>query len=300
MNRHIISIMTLTLLLISNQSWANEQCVPEGQWLIPSSGKTRSTQAYLPQLENQKMILLGEHHANVAHHQWQLTLLKQLHAKNPNLIIGLEMFPRRMQPLLDQWVDKKIDKAEFIKASEWDKIWAYDFSNYFPLFSFARNNHIPLVAINVDKSLLKMVRKHGWENIPEQHRQGISDPAKPSKPYVQQLAISFQGHYSDPSKITKKAFLHFVQQQLLWDRAMAEALANTARNNPNKQIVGIMGSWHIINGHGVPYQLRSVGVNNMLTLVPWDDHLDCQSINQQFADAIYGAQTTDALSFSAE
>jgi len=300
------STLALLLFIITTNLHANQlekkepaqQCIPDGKWLLPVSSKTVDPDNYLPQLYKEKVILLGEHHANAGHHLWQLDLLKKLHANNPNMLIGLEMFPRRMQPLLDKWVNKTIDQAGFVEKSEWDKIWAFDFNHYLPLFAFARDNQIPLVGINVDKSLLKMTGKHGWDNIPEKHRLGISDPEKPSEPYVRELAISFQGHYTDPSRISKKAFLRFVQQQLLWDRAMAEALATTRKNNQDKQIIGIVGSWHIINGHGIPHQLKSLGVKEMLTLVPWDEHLSCDSVNPKFADAIFGIPTAESVSFT--
>ncbi|MDH3325258.1 MAG: ChaN family lipoprotein [Gammaproteobacteria bacterium] len=290
--------LTLLTLLLSHNLQADEQCIPKEQWLLPGSGKTLTTEDYLPQVYKEDLILLGEHHENASHHQWQLTLLKKLYANNPGIVIGLEMFPRRMQPLLDKWINKTIDKDAFIKASEWDDIWAYDFNHYLPILAFARDNNIPLIAINIDKSLLKMAGKHGWNNIPKQHRNGIGDPAKPTEPYVRQLAISFQGHYEDPLKASKQAFMRFVQQQQLWDRAMAEALASARQDNPGKQIVGIVGSWHIIDGHGVPYQLKSLGVTDTLSLVPWDKHLDCASLNPQFADAIFGTLPNDNISIS--
>jgi len=283
--------LTLTLMFSLNvqaDEHTDEQCIKNAKWLLPESGKTLTTEEYLPRLYKENMILLGEHHENLSHHQWQLSLLKKLYNNNPKLIIGLEMFPRRMQSLLDQWINKTINQAEFINASDWDNIWSFDFNFYQPLLSFARQNQIPLVALNVDKALLKMVGKNGWENIPEQHRQGISDPAKPTRPYVRQLAISFQKHYSDPSKISKQAFLRFIQQQLLWDRAMAEAISSARKNNPGVRIVGIVGSWHIINGHGIPHQLNSLGFKNTLTLVPWSEYLTCDDLNPQFADAIFG------------
>jgi len=280
--------ITLLAFLISFHLQAAEHCIPQGKWLLPSSGDTLSNADFLPRLYQENVIFLGEHHENLRHHQWQLALLKKLHEKNPNIIIGLEMFPRRVQPVLDQWIKKRINSSEFIKASEWDDIWSTDFTLYLPILAFAREKQIPLVAINVDRSLLKMVGKLGWHNIPKQHRRGIGDPAKPSKAYVRQLAISFQGHYSDPSKATKQAFLRFVQQQLLWDRAMAEAIASAKQKNPDKQLINIVGSWHIIDGHGIPYQLKSLGIDKTLSLVPWSEHLSCTSVTKQFADAIFG------------
>ncbi len=291
------AIFVFFLLAYSFQVFAindnTGQCVPKEKWLIPSSGETVDYAAYFSNISKKDVILLGEHHANENHHIWQLNLIKKIYKNNPDLIIGLEMFPRRVQAILDQWIERKIEPKAFQKAVEWDDIWAYDFDFYLPLLTFARENNIKLIAINVDKSLLKMVRKVGWKNIPDQHRMGITDPAKPTEPYVRLLASSFQSHFADPSRITKTGFWRFVQQQLLWDRAMAEALANVRNKNPNSKIIGIVGSWHIIDGYGIPYQLENLNINNVMRLVPWDENLDCNSISPLFADAIYGISEND-------
>ena len=276
----------ILLLIISNVSVAQNTCIPENQWFIPKTGDISPFKDYFSHIPTQGIILLGEHHENRAHHQWQLNVLTAMHKKQPNMAIGLEMFPQYLQKILDEWVDGKIDKETFIRRSQWDEIWAYDFEDYFPLFKFAQDKRIPLLAINVQKALLQMSRQVGWKNIPVDHRQGITDPAQPSKNYLRQLAVSFRRHFDPNTKVDKQAFSRFVEQQLLWDRAMAQGLAKNKAKYP--LIIGLLGSWHIINGFGVPHQLRDLGQNEIVSFVPWDEHLDCQSISDQFADAIYG------------
>lgn len=281
-----VTLMALSLLLTSLTANAQNQCIPENQWFEPKTGELYSFNDYVSQLPTQGILLLGEHHENPAHHRWQLAVLKANYKNQPNMAIGLEMFPQYLQGLLDDWVNHEIDTETLLKRSQWDQIWAYDFQDYLPIFHFARKNKIPLLAINVQKSLLKMVRDVGWKNIPEDHRQGITDPAKPSKDYLRQLAVSFRRHYDPAVKVDKNAFFRFVEQQLLWDRAMAEGLAKHKSTYP--LIVGMLGSWHIINGFGVPHQLTSIGHNNITSLIPWDENLDCSSISSQFSNAIFG------------
>lgn len=276
----------LFLLSISTVCFAQNSCIPENQWFTPKTGDITPFKDYISRIPIQGFVLLGEHHENSAHHQWQLKVLNEMYNKQPNMAIGLEMFPQYLQHVLDEWVNNKIDKETFIQRSQWNEIWAYDFNDYLPLFEFARDKKIPLIAINIQKALLKMSRDVGWKNIPIDHRQGITDPAQPSKNYLRQLAVSFRRHYEPNSKIDKQAFSRFVEQQLLWDRAMAQGLAKNKTNYP--LIVGILGSWHLINGFGVPHQLQDLGQNDIVSYVPWDEHLDCESISDQFADAIFG------------
>jgi len=280
-------LVFILLFIFSGFCYAQSSCIPEDQWFTPKTGDITPFKDYISHIPTQGFILLGEHHENLAHHQWQLNVLNAMHKKQPNMAIGLEMFPQYLQDVLDEWVNKKIDKETFIQRSQWDEIWAYDFNHYLPLFEFARDKKIPLIAINIQKALLKMSRDVGWKNIPVDHRQGITDPAKPSKNYLRQLAVSFRRHFEPNTKIDKQAFSRFVEQQLLWDRAMAQGLARNKTDYP--LIVGILGSWHIINGFGVPHQLRDLGQNNIVSFVPWDEHLDCESISDQFADAIFGS-----------
>jgi len=286
MRKIIPVLLFFYLLLLANIGSAQNACIPNNMWFEPKTGELYSPEDYLKHIPSSGIILLGEHHENTAHHVWQLEVLKAMHKKQPKLAIGLEMFPQNLQHILDDWVASKIDTPAFIQLSQWDEIWAYDFNDYLPLFQFARDNRIPLVAINVQKALMQMVRNVGWKNIPENHREGITAPATPSKDYIRQLVVSFRRHLAPSAKINKQSFSRFVEQQLLWDRAMAHGLAKRAQEFP--LVVGLLGSWHVINGFGVPHQLRDLGADKITSFVPWDEHLNCSDISDQFADAIYG------------
>jgi uncharacterized iron-regulated protein len=65
------------------------------------------------------------------------------------MLLGLEMFPRRAQPVLDRWVAGELTEAELLTQTEWSKVWGFDPSLYLPLFEFARMNRVPMVALNV-------------------------------------------------------------------------------------------------------------------------------------------------------
>jgi S1-C subfamily serine protease len=48
-----------------------------------------------------------------------------------------------------------------------------------------------------------------------------------------------------------------------------------------------MGEGHVRNGHGVPHQLRDLGVSNIGSLLPVDTRQDCDSISRGYADGVY-------------
>jgi len=284
----------------NNDTSKNENCIAEQQWWLPNENKEISRSSLLKKVSTKRAVLLGEHHSNEAHHQWHLQTIKTLYSIKKNLVLGFEMFPRRLQPVLDEWVEGKLTEEAFIEKLDWDSFWGFDVSLYMPIFNFAKNKQLPMRALNVDRSLRDKVRQQGWKAIPDSEKEGLSDPATPSVEYLNLLAASYLRHnplrssgenptQTDIKKDGEKFFL-FVQGQLLWDRAMAEGAVSATRSSDRPLFIGIMGSWHIINRLGVPHQMASLGIDDAAVLVPWDRHFECAQITSAFADAIYGTR----------
>jgi len=260
-------------------------------------------------------VLLGESHTDVDHHLWQLNTLAALHGRGANLVIGFEAFPRRLQSVLNDWVEGKLTDAAFLKASEWRQVWGYDSALYMPLFRFARLNRIPMIALNVERRLVLQVGQRGWESVPVTEREGISDPAPASVAYLRVLARAYLAKKTmqpgaadraaqgpnlpelDEAEFTEAMkepeFKRFVEAQLTWDRAMAEALAEARQNFGNAVVVGILGSGHVAGGHGVPRQLRALGIYEPASLIPAAVDIACTLIGTGYADAILTLPRTD-------
>ncbi|SES93133.1 PDZ domain-containing protein [Nitrosomonas marina] len=274
---------------------ARTDCVPLGSWIIPGSGAAVYADIIDQSVKN-SVVLLGETHVNADHHRWQLQMLAAMHALRPDMIIGFEMFPRRIQPVLDQWIAGELTEQEFLAASEWDKVWNTDPALYLPLFHFARMNHIPMIALNIEQRLRRLVSEKGFHGVPVEQREGLTRPAEPSQAYLDFLMPIYQQHdrkdrkdgqigYDDPD------FKRFYAGQQLWDRAMAQALHQVLSHSGNARkplVVGIMGSGHVVHGYGVPHQLRDLGIEDIVSLLPWDINKSCKQLVAGVADAVFG------------
>jgi len=285
-------------------SQAQNQCVATGTWLRLADKQVMSNSEVLRYMSRQRAVLLGEHHDNRDHHRWQLQVLAGLYALRQDLAIGFEMFPQEVQPVLDKWVAGELSEEELLKQSNWFGNWNFDPAFYMPLFHFARLNHIPMIALNVSRTLFQEVQKKGWDAVPVEDRQGITDPAPPLRAYVEMLASSFVQHHPGPkghrektlqqfSPEEKRAFKRFVQGQQLWDRAMAQNLAAVAQRDKAPLVVGIMGSGHMMDGFGVPHQLSALGVKENASFVPWDEQLSCEDLVPGFAYAVFGLASVE-------
>jgi len=287
-------------------------CVQPGTWHSPLDGRTLSTDSVLENLKTKDVVLLGESHNISDHHRWQMQIVAQLFATHPDMVLGFEAFPRRVQATLDKWVQGQLSESDFLKQSDWNTVWKFDPKLYMALFDFARINHIPMVALNVDRSLIHKISKNGWSNVPKQQRLGLNDPAPARQGYLDMLGTVFDHHGKNNHKTSKNNpnlpnlkdphFKRFVEVQQTWDIAMAGAIASTLNKahgkNQKPQMVAIIGRGHLDYGYGVPHQLKALGIKKVSVLSPWDYGRPCKDLKDgaeiAVADAVFGLKSLKA------
>ena len=133
---------------------------------------------------------------------------------------------------------------------------------------------IPMLALNVDRSMVGRVSKEGWAALAPTEREGLTDPAPPDPAYLAFLYDSYLQHRPPTAReggteeenpiepteadLHNPEFVRFVESMQVWDRAMAQGIAERARATPATLVVAIMGSGHLRNGYGVAHQLRNL------------------------------------------
>ncbi|MBW5798911.1 ChaN family lipoprotein [Halomonas elongata] len=256
--------LTIPLIISLSAEAQASSCPAPGQWL-DGKGTPVATDVWMRDLADQQVVMLGEQHDRLAHHRWQLQTLAGLHALHPDMVIGLEMLPRKAQPVLDDWVAGDLSEAAFLEASDWSSTWGYDPALYWPILHFARMQGVPLKALNVSAELRQRLVEEGWQAVPAADRFDMTAPAPASPAYRAELADVFAAH--DHAAETDDADLErFIDAQLVWDRAMASGLAEASAEG--KLVVGLMGLRHLSDGHGVPHQLDDLGVAEHRSLLP--------------------------------
>jgi uncharacterized iron-regulated protein len=279
---------------------AEPACAPPGRWvrLAEDGAHTAPGDHLLAELARKRVVLLGENHDSAEHHRWQLHTVSALHALNPDLVLGFEMFPRRAQAVLDDWTAGKLTETELLARTDWNKVWGFDAQLYLPVFHFARMHRVPMVALNIDRALVRRIGELGWSAIPPAEREGIDDPAPPGEAYLAALYDSWLEHLPESHAVRKpgatrdtssKEFKRFVDSMQAWDRAMAQGIAARLQK-PNTLVVALMGSGHVRDGYGVPYQLRALGVRDVAALLPWDAGNGCDDLQPGLADAVFGLE----------
>ncbi|MCU0895368.1 MAG: ChaN family lipoprotein, partial [Rhodospirillales bacterium] len=187
----VLSLLGLLLAACAAERAASvpePACTTPGGWFDPATGRGIGEAEVLGRASAARTVLLGEVHDDPDHHAWQLTVASALHAHGRPLVIGVEMLPRSAQPALDAWTAGRSSEAEFLKAVRWTETWGHDPELYLPLFRFARDRHIPMLALNVEQTLVAKVARNGWAAVPVAERQGVGDPAPAAEAYRRSLA----------------------------------------------------------------------------------------------------------------
>jgi uncharacterized iron-regulated protein len=262
--------------------------VPIGTWVDPGSNEQRDDAVVA--LAKQGVVLLGESHDQPEHHRWQLYTITALFSHRPDMVLGFEMFPRRVQSILDRWSNGELSESDFLREVDWAQIWGFAAELYLPLFNFARMHCLPMLALNIDRATNRRVAAQGLASVPSTEREGVGDPAPASSYYRDRLFEWFKKHpaASQDAQAVSERFERFVCAQQFWDRAMAEAIAGRLRDERHPLVVGTMGSGHIEYGDGVPHQLAALGVNCVATALPWPTDTDYPIHDPPIADVLFG------------
>jgi len=206
--------------------------------------------ALLAAATDTRIVYVGETHDNPASHRLELTLLKALQEKSPgHVTLAMEMFTPAQQATLDRWSAGELTEKEFIKQSEWGKVWRMNFAYYRELLQFARDNRIPVIGLNADRELVKVLGHRQPEELPPDQQEQLPQ-LDLSDPYQSALVTEiYGGHISGQSKLDG-----FRRIQTLWDETMAENIVRYLQSpqGDDRQLLVVAGGNHIRNGFGIP------------------------------------------------
>lgn len=213
----------------------------------------QQTELKLPQvvseLKKSRIVLVGEHHSNVAHHRAQLAVIRALKEAGLKVAIGLEMFRHESQPALDRWVSGEIEPAKFEKIY-YDN-WNFPWQAYGMIFEYARDHKIPMIGLNVPREITRKVSRNGFQSLtPQQKGQLAEVSCVVDQQYMNYIRQAFGGHGHGQLN-----FIYFCEAQMVWDTAMAVYSLNYLEKHPDAVVVILTGVGHAQKG-AVPRQIQ--------------------------------------------
>ena len=237
------------LLLWPSLAWAQQVTSPAA----PQDQQVQAVESVLADLQQVNVVYLGETHDSPADHAAQLEIIQALQQRNPKLAIAMEMFQRPFQPALDQYLQGDITANQLRLQSEYDQRWGFPWAYYSPILEFARDQQLPVLALNAPAEVTRQVAQKGWDSLSESDRQWVpprSDVDTSSVGYRQLMRQIYDDFHQVHG--SSAGFENFFLTQVLWDETMAAGIAEFLTAHPDYQVVVLAGQGHVIYGYGIP------------------------------------------------
>ncbi len=289
-----ISVLSLALMTLSvgcspdSSAIATSATSPVEESLLPDAAlssevpsSTTENAEVLAAIASKQVIYLGETHDSEADHAAQLNIIEFLSTQS-EIAIGLEMFQRPFQPVLDSYLADEISEADLINQSEYETRWGYDWELYAPIIRYAKENQIPLIALNTPVEVTRQVAREGLASLSSDaltYIPPIEEIDTTDVAYRDSVASVFSAHGGAGHSL---AFENFFAAQVLWDETMAQRIVMQLEADPDRQVVVLTGEGHIAYDYGIPSRVerRIPGVAQAsVRLIPAE-----QEIELGFAD----------------
>lgn len=204
--------------------------------------------------DGERIVYVGEVHSNKESHELEMEVLKEFYKRNGgNIAVGMEMFKRPHQVILDKWTGGEISEKELLFSTDWDYEWGYDYSHYKGIMDFIRDNKIPVVALNIKREFQKKISGNGIEGLSEEERKALPEIDTADVYHRRYLESIMKGHSHEDADMSD-AFERFYLVQCVWEDVMADSISKYlfSPEGKDKKLLVFIGGGHIIYHFGVP------------------------------------------------
>ena len=214
------------------------------------------------ELSASRAICLGEAHRNPHHHWAQLRVIEAL-AHSPGVWgLGMEMFQKPVQGVLDDYRIGAIDEPALLSRSGWATRWGYDYALYRPLVSRARVEKMDLLALNAPEELTHKVARQGLASLTAEEKATLPELDLENQAHRAFFTEAMEGH-----AMKEGDFENFYTAQVIWDETMADTAWRWLAAHPDRHLIILAGLGHC-HGAAIPARLERRGVDRIVSVQP--------------------------------
>jgi len=225
----------------------------KGEILDLRRGEFADRAALRRAIERADVIYLGEYHDSPEQHAFQAEIVRMTYEVDPLMAVGFEMFFQPYQNWLDLYIAGEIEEEEMLRRTQFFTRWGWGWTWYAPVWQFAREKGIPLIALNVPKEITRAVARGGLESLTEAQRSDLPELDLTNARHREAFEDAMHGHGEGQPEVMNR----FYTAQTIWDEGMAEAIAAfRAGADGKRRVVVLAGSRHVDSGLGIPSRVR--------------------------------------------
>jgi uncharacterized iron-regulated protein len=258
------------------------------------TGETITPDELVARLSKTQLLLVGESHTSMEFHKVQHRVIRALHEAGRRVLVGLEMFPAPQQQSLDHWRDGLLTEQGFVQLARWYEHWGYHWNFYRDIFLYARDQRLPMYALNTPREIVQAVRKKGFANLTPEEAKYVPPTIKTDDPeHFALFKASMEGNdmtHGGGDEMLKS----FAAAQATWDATMGYNAVNAlqAAKDPNAIMVVLVGSGHVAYGVGIERQAREWFKGGIASVIPvpvmTEEGRAVPRVRASYADFVWG------------
>ena len=258
--------------------------------VVDRKGRAVETDKFWAQVAASRVVCVGEDHPNPHHHWFQLQVLTKV-AEHKPLALGMEMFQRPFQGVLDDYAAHRIDESAMLSRTGYQERWTYDYGFYGPTINRAVAAGAALLALNTPRELTKKVVRQGIESLTPDEKKQMPDLVLDDKAHrawfdeIMEGMGGAHGHGKDKEdndgndKEAKPkppdgsgapempSADRVYTAQVMWDEFMADGAARWAKSSPQGLLVLLAGNGHC-HDTAIINRIKRRGVDKVISLQP--------------------------------
>lgn len=242
----------------------------EGEFYDCAAGTTIFLNAMVEAMRNADIVLLGEEHTHRDQHLHQAGILEEFVRGGGSAVLGMEFFRRSDQEVLEKWGNHTLAGDEFLKESGWYDRGGIRFEYYHPLMKTARRYQVPVVGLNVPRSIIHAVARGIKDGLSEEENEILGEIHAGSSPQHRYFIGRMFGE--SVAEMPPAWFNRMYEAQCVWDTVMARSILD---NLPKEgTMIVIVGKAHVAYGLGIPRRIleeaktRGMEEPSVLTFLP--------------------------------
>jgi len=263
---------------------AGRTVVESGRLTDLATGRAATVEDIAKAADGKRFVMLGEQHATPPDQSFESDVIEALIRRGRHVVVGLEMYQRPKQDVLDRFSKGEMEESAFLQESDWKGQWGFPFPFYRPVFDSVRRHRLPLVGLNVPRDWVRSVGRNGLSGLSVDAKAALPEDIRLDMADHKQVFNSLMGGHS----MAGPSMDNMYAAQVLWDEGMADtAIKYLAAHKPDRKTVFVIiaGSGHVMYGQGINLRLTNRKAGSILNVV-MDQANESQEVSNGIADFI--------------
>ncbi len=293
MKTKVYNLLVLLIVLLLLTSCAQPHSLQhetgfktEGMIYSLKEARVISKENLIKELAEYPVIFLGDFHSSDFVHRFSADLIEAL-GKEYRVHLANEWFSPDQNEQLSFFLEKKLDKNEFLKKVGWKERIGYQYESFESIYTKLQSVKGEMYGINLSEEERSRISLLQTEQMNEDERR-FYESLDMDVTIHQKMVRPYLSHCHAPLKDEdeQKCIERMYRVQVAWDEKMGQESALLAKNvlqGPKDKLIVFIGAMHLSSGLGANMRFARYSHKPFVTILPCVK----RRVEQGLADYLY-------------